>query len=58
MKLTELKTKCDNCKRIKATSIIRGKAVCGKCFNILNRDNYLRIKSGKPIPSNLVVMFQ
>jgi len=57
MKITELKEKCGNCKIIKATSLIRGKAVCGKCFNILNRDNYMRIRLGNSIPSNLTVMF-
>jgi len=56
MKLTKLKEKCGNCKRIKATSLIRGKAVCSKCFYILNRDNYLRIRLGSSIPSNLAVM--
>ena len=58
MKIQELKEKCGSCKRIKAIGIIRGKAVCGRCFNILNRDNYLRIKSGNSIPSNLSIMFQ
>ena len=58
MKIQELKEKCCNCKRIKATSLIRGKAVCGKCFNILNRDNYMRIRLGSSIPTNLAVMVQ
>ncbi|MEK6885705.1 MAG: hypothetical protein AABX17_01950 [Nanoarchaeota archaeon] len=57
MKIKELKEKCCCCKRINATGLIRGKAVCAKCFNILNRDNYMRIRSGASIPSNLTVMF-
>lgn len=56
MKLTELKEKCCKCKRIKATGLIRGKAVCSKCFDILNRDNYQRIRMGGSIPTNLSVL--
>jgi hypothetical protein len=58
MKIIELKGKCSNCKKMKATCLIRGKAVCSKCFCILNRDNYKRIRFGNSIPSNLAVMAQ
>jgi hypothetical protein len=57
MKIEKLNEKCCKCKRIKATGLIRGKAVCSKCFNIINKDNYMRIRSGSPIPSNLTIMF-
>jgi len=56
MKIKELKGKCSNCKGLKATSLIRGKPVCAKCFYILNRDNYMRIRLGSTIPSSLAIM--
>ena len=56
MKLKELKGKCNCCKRLKSTSLIRGKAVCSKCFDMLNRDNYIRIRTGSSIPTNLTVL--
>jgi len=52
VKIKEMKGKCEMCKRIKATSLIRGKQVCAKCFDTLNRDNYKRMDLGILIPTN------
>jgi len=51
VKIKELKGKCEMCHKVKATGLIRGRQVCAKCFDILNRDNYKRVEVGKPIPS-------
>lgn len=36
----------------KATSIIRGKDTCSKCFSILSKDNARLFKENKDIPEN------
>jgi hypothetical protein len=50
------KLKCSNCKKRNATGIIRTKPVCEACYIILNKDNYNRIKEGKPIPTNFSIL--
>ena len=56
VKIKDMKGKCDMCHKVKANSIIRGKQVCPKCFDVLNRDNYKRMDLGMAIPRDLQVI--
>jgi len=57
MKLKSLKgKKCKRCKIYKAEGLIRGKEVCNKCFDILNKDNYKRMGLKIDIPTNLKLL--
>lgn len=44
--------KCEICKQL-ATSIIRMKITCGKCFSILSRDNARLFKKNLDIPEDI-----
>jgi hypothetical protein len=57
MKIKSIKgKKCKRCKSSRAEGFIRGKAVCDKCFDILNKDNYKRMGLGINIPTNLKLL--
>ena len=47
---------CSNrrCKN-KASAIIRTKDVCDSCFNVLKKDNQIRIRNGINIPKTLTI---
>jgi len=53
VKITDMKGKCEMCRKYKATSFIRMKQVCPKCFDLLNRDNYKRMGQDGKIPTSL-----
>ncbi|MFA5174346.1 MAG: hypothetical protein WC438_04155 [Candidatus Pacearchaeota archaeon] len=50
--------KCQRCKKRKATGIIRQKAVCNDCYDLINKDNYFRIKEGKSIPKDFSIFIE
>ena len=50
--------KCERCKRKKAIGIIRKKEVCTNCYDVINRDNYHRIKQGKIIPKDFSLFIE
>ena len=56
VKIQGLKGKCDMCHKTKANCIIRGKQVCPRCFDEINRDNYKRIEQGLTIPRNFEML--
>jgi len=55
--MVNIKNKCKRCKKQKATGIIRQSKVCNNCYDIINKDNYFRIKEGKNIPTKDFTMF-
>ena len=50
--------KCKRCNRRNATGIIRQKDVCNNCYDIINKDNYFRIKLGKQIPKDFSMFIE
>jgi len=50
--------KCTRCNRRKSAGIIRKKDVCNSCYEIINKDNYFRIKAGKPIPKDFAMIIE
>jgi len=50
--------KCQRCNKRKATGIIRQKEVCNSCYDIINKDNYFRIKEGKSIPKDFSMFIE
>jgi len=47
-----METKCERCKKRKATAIIRTFDVCGRCFYTLRVDNLHRVKLDVDIPQS------
>ena len=51
-------TKCQRCNKRKAIGIIRQKQVCHDCYDLINRDNYHRIKHSKRIPKDFSLIIE
>jgi len=50
--------KCENCKIRNSTAFIRAKEVCGRCYQIIRRDNLKRFQAGESMPIDFKILKQ